>query len=78
MRFLVTLIYCLIMRSKISPPLIPHSLTDFKGVSHGQHEIVESINEFKYPLKIVVTVENETIIIIITNYLLKIASENKL
>ncbi len=46
------------------------SILDKLEVSDGQHEIVESIAELKYPLKIVFSVENETIIIV-TNYPLK-------
>lgn len=36
----------------------------------GNYEIIENVEGFKYPLKIVVTVEND-IITVITNYPLK-------
>jgi len=36
----------------------------------GTHEIVEDVQGFKYPLKVVVAVEND-IITIVTNYPLK-------
>jgi hypothetical protein len=41
-----------------------------KELTCGNHEIVESVEGFKYPLKIVVTVEDD-IITVITNYPLK-------
>lgn len=42
-----------------------------KDLSHqGMSEIVESVEGFKYPLKIVVAVEND-VITIVTNYPLK-------
>lgn len=36
----------------------------------GNHEIIENVAEFKYPLKIVVVVE-QTVTTVITNYPLK-------
>ncbi len=42
-----------------------------KDLSHqGIHEIVEDVEGFKYPLKVVVAVEND-IITVITSYSLK-------
>ncbi len=41
-----------------------------KELTHGNHEIIEDVEGFKYPLKIVVTVEDD-IIMVITNYPLK-------
>ena len=39
-------------------------------LADGEHELVRDISGFKYPLKIVVAVEND-IITVITNYPLK-------
>lgn len=39
-------------------------------LNQGKHEIIRDVDEFKYPLKIVVSVE-EGIITVITNYPLK-------
>ncbi len=41
-----------------------------KSLGPGIHEIVEKVDGFKYPLKIVVAVEGE-IMTVITNYPLK-------
>ena len=41
-----------------------------KGLTHGNHEIIEYVEGFKYPLKIVVTVAYD-IITVKTNYPLK-------
>ena len=41
-----------------------------KELTHGNHEIIDDVEGFKYPLKIVVTVEDD-IITVITNYPLK-------
>ncbi|MBN1639503.1 MAG: DUF4258 domain-containing protein [Ignavibacteriales bacterium] len=39
-------------------------------LSEGEHEIIRDVSGFKYPLKIVVTVEND-IATVVTNYPLK-------
>lgn len=39
-------------------------------LSKGRHEIIKEVKGFKYPLKIVIDVEND-IITVITNYPLK-------
>jgi hypothetical protein len=41
-----------------------------KELSQGRHEIIESAEGFKYPLKITIVVE-KSIITVITNYPLK-------
>ncbi len=41
-----------------------------KNLSIGKHEIVEEVKGQKFPIKIVVSVENDTIVVI-TNYPLK-------
>ncbi len=41
-----------------------------KGLHPGIHEIIENVEGFKYPLKIVVAVEGE-ILTVITNYPVK-------
>ncbi len=41
-----------------------------KELSYGNQEIIEVVEGFKYPLKVVVNVESD-IITVITNYLLK-------
>lgn len=54
----------------ISESVILKVLRD-KDLSHqGTHEIAENVKGFKYPIKIIVTVEND-IITIVTNYPLK-------
>ena len=40
------------------------------NLSQGEQEIIKEVKGFKYPLKIVITVEND-IITVITNYPLK-------
>lgn len=40
------------------------------NLHQGEHEIIKDVPEFKYPLKIVVSVE-EDLITIVTNYPLK-------
>ena len=40
------------------------------NLHHGEHEIIKDVPGFKYPLKIVVSVE-ENLITVITNYPLK-------
>ena len=55
---------------KISESVILKIL-EGKDLSHqGTHEIIEDAEGFKYPLKIVIAVEND-IITIVTNYPLK-------
>ena len=39
-------------------------------LSDGEHEIIRNVSGFKYPIKIVVAVEND-IVTVITNYPLK-------
>lgn len=41
-----------------------------KELNQGNQEIIENVEGFKYPLKIVITVEDD-IITVITNYLIK-------
>jgi len=41
-----------------------------KKLPHGNHEIIEYVQGFKYPLKIIVAVEDD-MITVITNYPLK-------
>lgn len=41
-----------------------------KELSQGTHEIIENTEGFKYPIKIVVSLEND-IITVVTNYPLK-------
>ncbi|HHT9105942.1 MAG TPA: hypothetical protein ACFYD7_08740 [Candidatus Wujingus californicus] len=47
-----------------------------KELSQGVHEIIETVEGFKYPLKIVVTVEDDTITVI-TNYPFKKGRKNE-
>jgi hypothetical protein len=47
-----------------------------KELPHGDHEIIEYIEGFKYPLKIAVTVEYD-IITVKTNYPLKKGKKNE-
>ncbi|MBI4743636.1 MAG: hypothetical protein HY776_02245 [Actinobacteria bacterium] len=54
---------------KISEPTITGILKNM-NLSQGKHEIVKEVKGFKYPLKIVVAVEGD-IIVIITNYPLR-------
>ena len=54
---------------KITESIIEGILADIE-LSQGKHEITKEIKGFKYPLKIVVSVEND-IITVITIYPLK-------
>lgn len=54
---------------KISESTILKILLE-KGLPPGIHKIIENVEGFKYPLKIVVAVENETLTVI-TNYPVK-------
>ena len=54
---------------KISEGLVRKILEE-KTLGDGQHEFVENIEGFKFPLKVVVSVRND-IITVITNYPLK-------
>jgi hypothetical protein len=54
---------------RISEAAILDILKDIK-LSPGKHEIIKEVKGFKYPLKTVVSVEND-IITVITNYPLK-------
>jgi len=40
------------------------------ALKHGEHEIIKNVTGFKYPLKIIVSVE-EDLINVVTNYPLK-------
>ncbi|MBI4652078.1 hypothetical protein HY745_12550 [Candidatus Desantisbacteria bacterium] len=53
----------------ISESIIINILTNM-NLSQGEHEIIKEVIGFKYPLKIVISVEND-IITVITNYPLK-------
>ncbi|MBF8276926.1 MAG: hypothetical protein HW390_1999 [Candidatus Brocadiaceae bacterium] len=54
---------------KISEDIIIKML-EGKELNHGNQEIIEVVEGFKYPLKVVVDVESD-IIMVITNYPLK-------
>ena len=54
---------------KIAESMIQDILEDIE-LSQGKHEIIKEVKGLKYPLKIVVCVEND-IITVITNYPLK-------
>ena len=54
---------------KISESVIFNTLKNLK-LSQGKQEIIKEVDGLKYPLKIVVSVEND-IITVITNYPLK-------
>ncbi|OQX78334.1 MAG: hypothetical protein B6D61_05825 [Bacteroidetes bacterium 4484_249] len=54
---------------KISESIVESVLKDLK-LNEGGHEIIKNISGFKYPIKIVVAVENN-IVTVITNYPLK-------
>jgi len=54
---------------RISLSVIKNILKN-KKLSRGKHEIVEEVEGQKFPIKIVINVENGTIIVI-TNYPLK-------
>ncbi|AMM41172.1 hypothetical protein HS1_001369 [Candidatus Desulfofervidus auxilii] len=51
---------------KISEEMVKNIL-EGKNLSQGNQEIIEDVEGFKYPLKIVISVEND-IITVITNY----------
>ena len=46
------------------------NILEGKNLSQGNHEIIENVEGFNYPLKIVISVEKD-IITVITNYPLK-------
>lgn len=52
------------------PESIIKEILKKKELSRGTHEIIENTEGFKYPLKIVIALEND-IITVITNYPLK-------
>jgi hypothetical protein len=54
---------------EIPEPTIEKILAD-SDLSDGEHELIRDIGGFKYPIKIVVSVENN-IMTVITNYPLK-------
>jgi len=45
-------------------------------LSQGKYEIIKNVGGFKYPLKIVISIEND-IITVITNYPLKKGRKNE-
>jgi len=53
----------------ISESVVENILKD-SNLKNGEHEIVREVSGFKYPIKIVVAVE-ESIMTVITNYPLK-------
>lgn len=53
----------------ISESIIRDILTNM-NLHQGNHEIIKDVHGFKYPLRIVVSVE-EDLVTVITNYLLK-------
>ncbi len=55
--------------SNISENIVINILENLT-LSEGEHEIIRDVVGFKYPLKIVVTVEND-IATVVTNYPLK-------
>lgn len=54
---------------RIPESMVEKILAD-SDLSNGEHEIIKNVSGFKYPIKIVVAVEND-IVTVITNYLLK-------
>lgn len=52
------------------PESVLVKILEGKELSKGTHEIIENAEGFKYPLKIVITLEDD-IITVITNYPLK-------
>lgn len=46
------------------------NILEKKGLNDGEHEIIVDISGFKYPIKIVVKVESN-LVIVVTNYPLK-------
>jgi hypothetical protein len=53
----------------ISETMISGIISDM-ALKHGEHEIIKNVTGFKYPLKIIVSVE-EDLINVVTNYPLK-------
>jgi len=60
---------------KISEEMLKNIL-EGKNLSQGSQEIIEDVEGFKYPLKIVISVKND-IITVITNYPLKKKGRNE-
>ena len=54
---------------RIPESMVEKILAD-SDLCNGEHEIIKNVSGFKYPIKIVVAVEND-IVTAITNYLLK-------
>ncbi|NOY68377.1 MAG: DUF4258 domain-containing protein [Deltaproteobacteria bacterium] len=54
---------------KISESTV-EGILDVLELTDGEHEVIREVSGFKYPIKIVVAVE-DNIITVITNYLLK-------
>ena len=54
---------------KIAESMVKKILED-SDLSDGEHEVIRNVSGFKYPIKIVVLVEND-IVTVITNYPLK-------
>ena len=60
---------------KISEDVIRDILNDF-SLTDGEHQLLQTVAGFKYPIKIVVAVENN-IVTVITNYPLKKGNKNE-
>jgi hypothetical protein len=60
---------------KISETIVEEILRDC-DLKNGEHEIISNISGFKYPIKIVVAVE-DNIMTVITNYPLKKGKESE-
>jgi hypothetical protein len=54
---------------RIPESMVEKILAD-SDLSNGEHEIIKNVSGFKYPIKIVVAIEND-IVTVITNYPLK-------
>ena len=58
------------------PEDMVENILEGKNLSQGDHEIIENVEGFNYPLKIVISVEKD-IITVITNYPLKKEGKNE-
>jgi len=58
------------------PEATVESILRRQELSEGEHEIVSDVPGFKYPIKIVVSVENR-IVTVVTNYPLKRGKKNE-
>ena len=63
-------------RSKLYniPEAMVEKILESADISDGEHVIIRNLSQFKYPIKIVVAVEND-IATVITNYPLKKGTE---